>query len=75
VDATTVAAFLAWLKEVAPWLHDAVIVVVTALTQKKLDEGNNAKDMLAAVKRADDAAGQPVDVLRDLRDRRRVRDL
>jgi hypothetical protein len=68
-------AFLAWLKEVSPWVHDALIAVAAMITQKKLDEGNDAKDTMAAVKRADDAAGKPVDVLRDLQSRGRVRDL
>jgi hypothetical protein len=68
-------------KAVAPWVHDALIALGAALAQKKLDEGNDAEDTLAAVKRADQAAGavddmfDAADVLRDLRKRGRLRDL
>ena len=69
------AAVVAGLRAIWPALQNALIAIGAALVQKKIDQGNDAKDTLAAVKRADDAASQPVDVLRDLQSRGRMRDL
>lgn len=72
------AAALAALKAIWPAIREAIIALVAAMTQKKLDEGHNAKETLSALKRADEAVGtsrSAADVLRDLQRRRRVRDL
>lgn len=72
-------AFLAWLKTISPWLHDVFLVWVGAMVQKDRTEGQEAKDTLQALGRADEAA-RPVkfmshaEVITDLRNRGKLRD-
>lgn len=43
-------AFLAWLKTISPALHDALLVLATAIVQKQLQKGQDAERQAAGLK-------------------------
>lgn len=75
-----VAAIVAGLKAVWPQLVNWLYALLGALAQKKYTEGNEAKDTLEALDRANRASRavdnmSDADVMRELQRRGRMRDL